>query len=82
MISKQSFRAFLPQFMVIAFVLTLAMSFGGTANFAQSTGGRIRGTVTDSSGGAISTAKIVITNQANGAQRETETGRGTANTSS
>jgi len=74
MISKQSFRAFLPQFIVIAFVLTLAVSFGGTANFAQSTGGRIRGTVTDSSGGAISTAKIVITNQANGAQRATETG--------
>jgi hypothetical protein len=74
MISKPSFRAFLPQFVVIAFVLTLAVSFGGTANFAQSTGGRIRGTVTDSSGGAISTVKIVITNQANGAQRETETG--------
>jgi len=74
MISKQSFRAFLPQFIVIAFVLTLAVSFCGTANFAQSTGGRIRGTVTDSSGGAISTAKIVITNQANGAQRATETG--------
>ena len=74
MISKQSFRAFLPQFMVIAFVLTLAMSFGGTANFAQSTGGRIRGTVTDATGGAVSGAKVSVVNQANGSQRDADTG--------
>ncbi len=41
---------------------------------AQSTGGRIRGTVTDPSGGAVSGAKLQLTNEANGTQRETESG--------
>src|SRR6202048_2275912 len=41
---------------------------------AQSTGGRIRGTVTDPSGGAVSSAKLQLTNVANGTQRETESG--------
>src|SRR6202043_2210798 len=41
---------------------------------AQSTGGRIRGTVTDPSGSAVSGAKLVLTNEANGTQRETQSG--------
>ncbi len=41
---------------------------------AQSTGGRVRGTVIDSSGGAISAAKLLLTNEANGTQRNTESG--------
>src|ERR1700738_2716880 len=41
---------------------------------AQSTGGRIRGTVTDPSGGAVSSAKLLLTNEANGTHRETESG--------
>ena len=41
---------------------------------AQSTGGRIRGTVVDQSGGAVTAAKLIITNEANGATRETESG--------
>ena len=41
---------------------------------AQSTGGRIRGTVVDQSGGAVTAAKLTITNEANGATRETESG--------
>src|SRR6266481_2427394 len=41
---------------------------------AQSTGGRIRGTVTDPSGGAVSGAKLQLTNEANGTQRETDSG--------
>jgi Carboxypeptidase regulatory-like domain len=41
---------------------------------AQSTGGRIRGTVTDQSGGAVSGARLVLTNEANGTQRATEAG--------
>src|SRR5260370_13407636 len=41
---------------------------------AQSTGGRIRGTVTDPSGGAVTSAKLVLTNEANGTQRVAESG--------
>src|ERR1700736_2143785 len=41
---------------------------------AQSTGGRIRGTVTDPSGGAVSGAKLQLTNEANGTQRDTVSG--------
>jgi len=41
---------------------------------AQSTGGRIRGTVTDPSGSAVSGAKLQLTNEANGTQREAESG--------
>ena len=41
---------------------------------AQSTGGRIRGTVADSSGASITGAKLTVTNQVNGLQRDTETG--------
>ncbi len=37
---------------------------------AQSTGGRIRGTVEDPSGGAVSGAKVSLTNEANGTQRD------------
>src|SRR5215475_6014873 len=41
---------------------------------AQSTGGRIRGTVTDQSGATVAAAKVVITNQANGLQRDVQSG--------
>ncbi|HXJ11491.1 MAG TPA: carboxypeptidase regulatory-like domain-containing protein, partial [Candidatus Limnocylindrales bacterium] len=41
---------------------------------AQSTGGRIRGTVTDASGGAVVGANVVITNEATGVERDTATG--------
>src|SRR5208283_5631409 len=37
---------------------------------AQSTGGRIRGTVTDTSGGAISGAKVALINEGTNATRE------------
>ncbi len=43
---------------------------------AQSTGGRIRGTVIDSSGAAIAAAKVSIINEATSATRETEAGAG------
>jgi hypothetical protein len=41
---------------------------------AQSTGGRIRGTVTDPSGGAVSAAKVLLVNEANGTGRDAQTG--------
>src|SRR5258705_1938576 len=57
--------------LVCALAITLA-----TAVFsnAQSTGGRMRGTVTDASGGAITGAKLLLTNEANGTQRDAESG--------
>ncbi|HET9804060.1 MAG TPA: carboxypeptidase regulatory-like domain-containing protein, partial [Candidatus Acidoferrum sp.] len=41
---------------------------------AQSTGGRIRGTVVDPSGGSVVAAKVILINEANGTQRDTQTG--------
>jgi len=55
---------------VIAVVALLSATFLN----AQSTGGRIRGTVVDPSGGAVSAAKVVLINEANGTQRDTQTG--------
>ncbi len=52
------------------FSLFINVSYSG----AQSTGGRIRGTVTDASGGAVVGANVVITNEATGVERDTATG--------
>ncbi|HSC46172.1 MAG TPA: carboxypeptidase regulatory-like domain-containing protein, partial [Candidatus Acidoferrum sp.] len=54
-------------------ILTMLLVCAG-GSWAQSTGGRIRGTVTDATGGAVVGAKVTISNQANGLARETETG--------
>ena len=40
---------------------------------AQSTGGRIRGTVTDASGGAVAGAKVTLINEGTNSKREVET---------
>ncbi len=50
----------------------LAAPFAG----AQSTGGRIRGTVMDPSGAAIAVAKVTLINEATHATRDTEAGVG------
>ena len=47
---------------------------GATNTLAQSTGGRIRGTVTDATGGAVTGAKLGIVNEANGQQRDADSG--------
>jgi len=58
-------------YMVVATALILmAAPFA----FAQSTGGRIRGTVTDSSGGAVVGTKVMLINEATHATREVQTG--------
>jgi hypothetical protein len=44
-----------------------------TSGSAQSTGGRIRGTVTDVSGGAVAGAKVTLVNEATNTPRETNT---------
>src|SRR5947208_456354 len=56
--------------MVLAMAVCLAAPFSG----AQSTGGRIRGTVMDTSGGAIASAKVTLINEATNATREVQSG--------
>ena len=60
--------------MVLLCLLAIGSFPGVISTSAQSTGGRIRGTVTDPSGGAVTGAKLVLTNEANGTQRDTQSG--------
>jgi hypothetical protein len=55
---------------LVAAVILFAAPFAS----AQSTGGRIRGTVTDTSGAAIAAAKVTVINEATHASRDAETG--------
>ncbi len=55
---------------LVMLAMLLATPFAG----AQSTGGRIRGTVIDSSGAAIAAAKVSIINEATHATRDAEAG--------
>ena len=57
-------------FLAIAIGILLAAPFAG----AQSTGGRIRGTVTDPSGGAVATATITLINEATHSTRQVQSG--------
>jgi hypothetical protein len=57
-------------FLVVVMGILLAAPAGG----AQSTGGRIRGTVTDPSGGAVATAAVTLINEATHATREVQAG--------
>ncbi len=60
---------------VLLFALLALFLFPGViSTSAQSTGGRIRGTVTDPSGGAITGAKVTLTNEATNIAREVQTG--------
>jgi len=56
--------------------IILAMAFWLAAPFAraQSTGGRIRGTVTDPSGGAVAAATLQLVNEGTHATREVQSG--------
>src|SRR5438309_8354595 len=55
----------------ISFAIVLAMAFCLAVPFAgaQSTGGRIRGTVVDPSGGAVPAANVTLRNEATGGER-------------
>jgi len=55
---------------LFGFAMLLAASFAG----AQSTGGRIRGTVTDPSGGAVAAVTVQLINEGTHATREVQTG--------
>jgi hypothetical protein len=56
--------------LLFAFAVLLVVPFAG----AQSTGGRIRGTVTDPSGGAVPGATLQLVNEGTHATREVQTG--------
>src|SRR6266403_3460848 len=57
-------------------LMTLMALLAAPLGDAQSTGGRIRGTVIDSSGAAIGAAKVTIINEATRSTRETDAGAG------
>src|SRR6267142_2810597 len=65
-----------PRCRSILFGTVLAMALCLAAPFvdAQSTGGRIRGTVIDASGGAVPTASVTLINEATHVTREVQTG--------
>jgi outer membrane receptor protein involved in Fe transport len=72
--SKRSFRTSLwNSILYVSYFVAVSLLCCPTL-FAQSTGGRIRGTVTDPSGATVAAANVIITNQANGSQRDTQTG--------
>jgi hypothetical protein len=68
------FRSFCCHSVLCFALLMLAALLGAPFAGAQSTGGRIRGTVIDSSGAAIAAAKVTIINEATHASRDAETG--------
>lgn len=71
----QQLRSVCCKSILIAAVLALFSFFINVSySSAQSTGGRIRGTVTDASGGAVVGANVVIINEATGVERNAATG--------
>jgi len=56
----------------LAAVFVTALAILTATADAQSTGGRVRGTVVDPSGGAVVGARVLLLNEANGTQRDTQ----------
>jgi hypothetical protein len=59
---------------LLAGVLATTAAFAAPLARAQSTGGRIRGTVMDASGSAVPAATVTLVNEANHATRDVQTG--------
>src|SRR5215467_9876643 len=61
--------------LMVAFatIFVLSLMVPSLAN-SQSTGGRIRGTISDPSGSAVAGAKVILINEATNITRDTETG--------
>ncbi len=59
---------------ISATVLTMAICITAPFARAQSTGGRIRGTVTDPSGGAVPAAIVMLKNEATSSERTVQSG--------
>jgi hypothetical protein len=71
---SRQLRSFCCHSILCSVICVLAISLATPFARAQSTGGRIRGTVMDASGGAVVTAKITLINEATNVQREAESG--------
>src|SRR5256885_13157186 len=56
--------------LLLALVVLTTSALAG----AQSTGGRIRGTITDPSGGAVIAARVILINEATNVSRDTQAG--------
>ncbi len=67
-------RLFCFRSVLLANALALALFVAAPFAGAQSTGGRIRGTVTDPSGGAVSAATVQLVNEGTHATREVQSG--------
>jgi hypothetical protein len=72
--SKKLLRAILCKSILGFGIVALATAVFAATAFAQSTGGRIRGTVTDPSGGAVASAPVQLINEATHATRESQSG--------
>jgi hypothetical protein len=70
---RQSYR-FSRRYPLFAGAMLLLTFLGAPFARAQSTGGRIRGTVTDPSGGAVVGATVTLINEATHATRDVQTG--------
>ena len=62
-----------PRFFLLSILSIAALTFAPIIA-AQSTGGRIRGTVSDPSGGAVAGAKVTLINEATNVSRDVDTG--------
>jgi outer membrane receptor protein involved in Fe transport len=58
---------------LLTVILGMCFLLAAPNGSAQSTGGRIRGTVSDPSGGAVAGAKVTLLNEATNTSRETQT---------
>src|SRR5271167_708785 len=67
-------RASFPLFLSFIFLIAFCMGAAAPRAAAQSTGGRIRGTVTDNSGASVSAAKVSLINEATNKTRDAESG--------
>jgi Carboxypeptidase regulatory-like domain len=74
MMSQRSISALRLSFHAAALSLLLNLVCIAPTVRAQSTGGRIRGTVTDTSGAAIAAATVTLRNEATGTDRQTQSG--------
>ena len=57
-----------------AFLAAMALFIGNQCGYGQSTGGRVRGTVTDPSGSAVVGATVTLINTSTNVSRDTTTG--------
>jgi hypothetical protein len=69
---RSHLRLYFPSFLCSTSLLLLAALLAAPFSGAQSTGGRVRGTVTDPSGGAVAAAAVQLVNEATHATRQVQ----------